>query len=352
MVDESIFYNGVKLINSKDKYGRIPEIFAIDGNRNAGKTTWFSRWLVNRFKKYGEKFMLIYRFQNEMSNIDGKFFGDIRGLFFKNDVMSSKSEEKGLYVSLYLNDELCGWAVPLNAAYKLKKMSHYFTDCKRMFFDEFQVKKDGYVPDEFDKFVTLHNSVARGNGEVTRYVPVYMVSNHISSINPYYKGWGCINEADTIVNGFYKGDGLVVEKCLNEAVAELQRQSAFNRACSGSLAVEHTINNVSLSENHNFIEKVNINGSRYMCNIVIDGKTISLRGVAQDNCRYYFTSKIDPNINTRFVINSSEHTDTTLLVGNNYELIRGIRHAFDIGLVRFSDMATKAAALQFLALTI
>lgn len=346
------FYNGATLLNATDINGQPPEIVISDGNRSSGKTTYFNSWLIRRFKKYNEKFMLIYRYKNELTNVDAKFFSDIQGLFFPSDIMTCEIREQGAYVDLYLNDKHCGYAVALNSAYKLKKLSHYFSDTVRMLFDEFQ--SVDYCPNEIDKFVTLHTSVARGNGQSVRFVPVYMVTNHISSLNPYYKLFNCCIQADRVKNGIIKGDGYVIEKSLNTSVSELQKQSGFNRACSGSLAVEHTINNTSLSENNNFVEKITSNNIKYIANITVDGKTIALKSVFDDkvNARYYFTDKIDSNIKTRFVIDTNDHTDNTLLIGHNFELVKNVRLAFDVGLVRFSDIVVKDCAFAFMAMSL
>ena len=77
------FYDGTKLLSMKDINGNTPELYLCTTNRSAGKTTYFSRYLVNRFKKYGEKFMLLYRFNYELDSVSEKFFKDIQELFFK-----------------------------------------------------------------------------------------------------------------------------------------------------------------------------------------------------------------------------------------------------------------------------
>ena len=56
------YYDGTKLLSMLDINGRKPELFLCTTNRSGGKTTWFNRLLVNRYKKKGEKFGLIYRF--------------------------------------------------------------------------------------------------------------------------------------------------------------------------------------------------------------------------------------------------------------------------------------------------
>ena len=62
------FYSGTKLLSMKDIKGRTPEIFLCTSNRSAGKTTYFNRLCVRRWLKYGEKFMLVYRFNLELDD--------------------------------------------------------------------------------------------------------------------------------------------------------------------------------------------------------------------------------------------------------------------------------------------
>ena len=82
-MSENVFYDGTKLLSMKDINGNTPEVFLCTSNRNAGKTTYFNRLMVNRWIKKQEKFCLIYRFSYELDDVDEKFFKDIGGLFFK-----------------------------------------------------------------------------------------------------------------------------------------------------------------------------------------------------------------------------------------------------------------------------
>ena len=49
--DKPIYYDGTKLLSLKDIDGNQPEIYLCTTNRTGGKTTYFSRLLVNRFLK-------------------------------------------------------------------------------------------------------------------------------------------------------------------------------------------------------------------------------------------------------------------------------------------------------------
>ena len=53
------YYDGTKLLSLSDVNGNKPELYFAVGNRSGGKTTYFNRLLVNRFKKRGEKFLLL-----------------------------------------------------------------------------------------------------------------------------------------------------------------------------------------------------------------------------------------------------------------------------------------------------
>lgn len=75
------YYDGTKLLSMKDINGNVPEIYISTSNRSAGKTTYFNRYLINRFLKYNEKFCLLYRFQDELKDSADKFFKDIHNLF-------------------------------------------------------------------------------------------------------------------------------------------------------------------------------------------------------------------------------------------------------------------------------
>ena len=55
----SQYYDGTKLLSMLDINGKKPEIYMTTTNRTGGKTTYFGRLLVNRFKKTGAKFCLL-----------------------------------------------------------------------------------------------------------------------------------------------------------------------------------------------------------------------------------------------------------------------------------------------------
>ena len=88
------YYNGDRLRNSVDINGNRPEIFIVESNRTAGKTTDFAKFLIDRFIKHKEKFAVLVRWQYEATNFAEAFFKSVQGLFFPEYELTQKMIEK------------------------------------------------------------------------------------------------------------------------------------------------------------------------------------------------------------------------------------------------------------------
>ena len=166
---------------------------------------------------------------------------------------------------MFIDNESCGYAISLNSADQLKKYSHLFSDISRLMFDEFQSETNHYCSDEIRKFVSVHTSIARGSGKQIRYVPVYMISNPVSIINPYYVELGISPRLDDKTK-FLKGDGFVLEQGYVESASLAQKESGFNRAFANNSYVAYASESVYLNDNKAFVEKPD-GQSRYLATL-------------------------------------------------------------------------------------
>lgn len=343
MSNNSKYYDGTKLLSMSDINGNKPEIYICSGNRTAGKTVYFNRLCVNRFLDAGQKFMIIYRFNYEVDNVADKFFKDIGSLFFKNNTMESTRKEKGLYHELYLDGTSCGYAISLNSADQIKKNAHLFSDVSRMIFDEFQSETNNYCPDEITKLFSVHTSVARGQGEQVRYVPVYMLSNNVSLINPYYVALGISNRLNKDTK-FLKGDGFVLEQCYNENAAKAQQQSAFNRAFASNSYAMYASQGVYLNDNIAFIEKPS-GRSRYLCTLKCCGSCYSVREY-YDAGVVYCDDKADMSYPIKISVTTDDHNVNYVMLRQYDNIIHGMRYYFEKGCFRFKNLRCKEAILK------
>lgn len=339
----SEYYDGTKLLSMKDINGNRPEIYMCTTNRTGGKTTYFGRLCVNRFFDKGEKFGLIYRYNYELDDCADKFYKDIGSLFFKGTNMTSKRHAKGVFHELFIDEQPCGYAIALNNADAIKKYSHMFSDIQRMIFDEFQSETNHYCSDEIRKFISVHTSIARGQGEQNRYVPVYMLSNPVSIINPYYVQLEISARLNSNTR-FLRGDGFILEQGFVESASKAQKESAFNRAFSGNDYIAYSSECVYLNDNQSFVEKPE-GVSRYLATIRYKGTDYSIKEFKELGI-LYCDDKADKTFPMRISVTTDDHNINYVMLRNNDLFIANLRYFFEHGAFRFKDLRSKEALMK------
>lgn len=337
------FYDGNRLLSKKDINGQTPEIFISSGVRSAGKSTFFNKWTVNQFIDKGNKFALLYRHKYETKGCSEKFFSDINGLFFPNYEMHDKTFFDNMFTRLYLNDDVCGYALALNNADNIKKFSHLFNDVSVILFDEFQPESNQYLTDEIEKFQSIHVSLARGKGQQVRYLPVIMISNFVTLLNPYYHAMG-IDKRLKNETKFLRGDGFVLEQSSNEAAANAQKQSAFNRALGQTQYLKYASEISYLNDNLSFIEKPSGRG-RYFATITTKNK---MYGIIKFDEFVYVTDKADADFPIKISLTVDDHNTGFVLSDQYAGFIMSLRNYFQMGLFRFKNLECKEIMLNML----
>lgn len=340
------YYDGTKLLSMLDLNGKKPEIYMCTTNRTGGKTTYFGRLCVNRFLDKGEKFGLIYRYNYELDDVADKFFKDLKGLFFPDKTMTAKKRAKGIFQELFINDKSCGYAIALNSSDSIKKYSHLFSDITRMIFDEFQSESNHYCADEITKFLSVHTSIARGQGEQVRYVPVFMLANQVSIINPYYVAMGICNRLNAETK-FLRGDGYVLEQGFIESASDSQKESGFNRAFKENNYVAYSSENVYLNDNYSFIEKPT-GKSRYICTLKYKGNDFGVKEFAESGF-IYCDDKPDSTFPMKITVTTDDHSINYVMLKRNDFFLSNLRYLFERGCFRFKDMRCKEAILNALS---
>lgn len=348
------YYDGTKLLSLMDINGDKPEIYAVTTNRSGGKTTYFGRLCVRKFLKGEGKFGLIYRFNYELDNVADKFFKDIGALFFPRYYMRSERRAQGIYHELFLcmtdsEDKTgvpCGYAISLNSADQIKKMSHFFSDINRLIFDEFQSETNHYCPDEITKLLSVHKSIARGQGMQRRYVPVYMISNPVSIINPYYIEWNVAARLREDTK-FLRGDGFVLEQGWVEGASEAAKGFGFERAFGGNKYTLYSSQGVYLNDNKAFIEKPKSFG-RYLATLKYKGVDYGIREFADEGI-IYCDDRPDKTFTNKLCVTTDDHNINYVMLKRNELFLINLRYFFDQGCFRFKDLRCKEAVLSALS---
>ena len=340
------YYDGTKLLSMLDLNGEKPEIYLCTTNRTGGKTTYFGRLCVNRFLDKGEKFGLIYRYNYELDDVVDKFFKDLGTLFFKGHTMTSKRRASGIFHELFLNEKSCGYALSLNSADQIKKYSHLFSDISRLMMDEFQSETNHYCVDEVKKLISVHTSIARGQGEQVRYVPIYMLSNPVSIINPYYIELGISSRLKSDTK-FLRGDGFVLEQGYVDSASVEQEKSGFNRAFSNNKYVGYSSQALYLNDNKAFIDRPS-GRSRYLCTLKYNGTEYGVKEYPE-NGFIYCDDKPDTSFPTRITTTTEDHGVNYVMLKRNDFFLSNLRYLFERGCFRFKDLRCKEAVLSALS---
>ena len=343
------FYDGSRLLSLKDLNGNDPEIFICTSNRNAGKTTYFSNYLVRRFLKSGEKFALLYRHDYDIDGAGERFFSNIQARFFPDHTMISRNAGEGKYSELFIDEEPCGYALALNNAKYYRQFSQYFSDITRIFFDEFLVEDNtDYIRNEITKFRSLHVSVARGNGAQVRRVPVIMAGNPFSIINPYYSAMG-ISSRLTKDAKFIRGTGWVLEQGFNQSAADAAKQSGFNQAFSNHTYFDNIAEGIYLSDNDSFIETAQ-GKNRYLCTLKYRNKLYGIR-VFEDAGVILCDNRADQSFPFRIAVTTNDMTPNYISIRQNQLLVKMLKKYFHNGQFRFKNLECKNAVFALLSVS-
>lgn len=338
-------YDGTKLLSQKDKNGNAPALYITSSNRSSGKTTYFTHLLFEHYKETKQPFAMFWRYMSELDGAADKIFADQKRLYYPSDTLQGKRNKREPFVSLYLNDEktACGYVFAINGSDRVRKFSARFSGVSEIFFDEFQSETEDYCPNEIRKFQSLYNTIARGSNG-TRHVPVYMASNCVSVLNPYYTALG-VAENWRAGQRYQRGAGWVAEIWWNETAAESMKKSAMGRAFSGSEYYKFAADNTYLLDPAKNIARAQCKTS-YILTLIDEDKEYGVR-YGEDGY-YYIDERPDPSALRRIAVD--RHTVGTN--GARYESVANwhYRKAFDAGCFRYSSQSARAVCFKWLGM--
>lgn len=341
----SNFYDGGKLLSMKDIDGDRPTIYMSTSNRCAGKTTYFTGLLINKFIKTQERFIVLYRWKKELNEVSSKIFENV-AFRFPDYSMSEKKREKGSFSELFLkhgnSKDTCGYAVALNGSDDLRKASGELSSVQRMFFDEFQSESNKYCPNEVEKFLSIYTTVARGGGQQARYLPVYMCSNPVTLLNPYFAAMDVASRLRKDTK-FLRGPGWVLEQNVNESAQNAMRKSGIAKAMGGSRYMEYAASGTYLLDDNTFIAVPDC-PTYYIATLLYDGTACALR--RGDDDVFYFGGKPDNSCPVRIAVTNDDHSLDTTSLRANKDLMRVLRRSWDLARLRFADLKSRDAALR------
>ena len=349
------FYSGYELLSKTDKNGTKPEIYAALTNRSAGKSTFFNGYLVRKYIRTGQKFILLYRNKYEVDRAADGFFNDISTLFYPDLAMDQQTGVKNgfdiLRIGLKSDEkkehfEVCGFATSLAASELVKRYSHLLSDAGIILMDELFPENGVYLKDEIRRFMSIHDSLSRGHYQHSKYLPVIMVGNLIDLFNPYFDALGIVDSL-LLDSHFTRGDGFVIEQDFNEASAQAHKESSFHRALSGADYAAASQEKVYLNTDYDMIDNSVCDIGRYILTIRYNGSLYSVR-YNEQGFFYYISDRPDPSFALQHAATEKDITEQTIYNPTS-PYRKMIKDKYRQNLCKFRNLKCKSAAMHFIA---
>ena len=343
------YYDGTELLNKKDLDNKEPNIYISTSNRSAGKTTFFMKKLLSDYVKDNNcKFALLFRNKYEMKD-SHKIFGDVQKLYPELDgKMESKPQAEGIYYAIFYEKEICGFAISLSQADKLKKYSSVFRNVTQVVMDEFQSEQNKYLKDEIQAFQSVYVSIARGGGYQSRNVKIYLLGNMISVMNPYFIAFGIHKRLTHDNIKFLRGNGWVAEFSFNASASNSIKGNSFFRAFQNSQYMKYSTDKIYLYDTSTFISKPP-KKARYFLTIKYDGKYYGVRECIEEGF-VHISKSYDKSFKRIAVFKEQDHNQNTLMLRSLNLEFKYLKSCFMKGILRFDDLATKNVIYDILSI--
>lgn len=335
-MDNSIFYNPEKILS----YNALLNL--IIGERGVGKTYSFKTFAVKRFLNKGKQFAYIRRYDTDLeasvgSSNDNKFFEQIKKEFPDSTFKITKSKKVR---KLYIDNKICGYALPLSAADSLKSSSYENVDI--IIYDEFMLKEGStqhYLRNEPEIILDLIETIGR-----LRDIRVFCLGNAISSTCPLMSYFNLTLPYNTDIKMF-KDNTIAVEYIRNEKYREVKKASRFGKLIEDTRYGKYAIDNEFLLDSKSFIKKKDNNAKFYFM-LIINGRTY---GIWRDfKTQYiYVSNDYDPNCLVKFAIHEDDHNESTTLarVRSNF-WFKQIINYYRVGRLCFESQTVKNLVMQ------
>lgn len=345
------FYNPTHI----DSYNRIYN-FSI-GSRSIGKSTGWALRLLSNYMKTGEQFIYVRRTKDELDETAPSYFDNAVNILLDADYKIDKFNYKGR--KYYVNDKVCGFAIPLSLQRKYKSAD--YSKVKYILYDEFMVMPwdtGSYIGGktnvlaEVDAMASLYQTVDRCRGSAARNeVKVIFIGNAGTFFNPFFIHFEIDKylRPDTKYLAPKNADYVLEFTTETEATKDIKNSNGYK--ISTNKTRDYAYNNKFADiANDAFILRKPEGRRIPLCNLIYDGKKYGV--FSYPDAGYIYVNHEDmrgavPEI----AITTNDHRPNYLMMKtwHGSEITKLIKGMYDFGSIRFADYKCKMVIDFYLA---
>lgn len=324
----------------------------IIGERGVGKSYGAKEFVADRFINKGKQFVYLRRYKTELKEAMMKkghpiFFEQIvynedgtKNKKYENHKLTNKND------TMYIDNKLCGFAMPLSIANILKSSTYNNVDT--IIFDEFIIDKGcyHYLQNEVEQLLDVIETVGR-----LRDIRIIFLGNAISITNPYFTYFNLslpYNSDIVVSKKDNKGNPLIIVNYIkNLKYREVKKQSRFGQLIDGTEYGKYAIDNEFLRDSKSFIRKKSKTSKFYFI-LVINGKHYGVWCDYKDGLMF-ISNDYDPNCPVVFSINPDDHNENTLLIRcRTSPFFKSIIEHYRLARLCFENQQIKNNVMQYL----
>lgn len=331
------------------------------GGRGIGKTYGAQKRAINRAIKYGEEFVYIRRYADELAMSKGTFFDAISQEFPKYEfrsIVESKiaraqyttaipddfGELSAKEQNAYLKNRVwktIGYFTALSQAQRMKSSS--YPRVKLMIFDEFILEKGRtiYLQEEYSVFQGLYETIDRKK-DTTK---VLFLANAVSIDNPYFIHYGidpddAAREIVSLYDGF-----IVVHFPESKAYQEDAKKTRFGRFLreSDPTYADYAIGN-QFKDNHKLLIAGKDYKADYLYTLETSKGSFSVWNKFGSS-EFYVQAKL-PKVQKVYTTVMANMSTEKIYVDRTSRTLAYLRGAWSRGDVLFDSAGTRVAFLD------
>lgn len=308
------------------------------GNRSSGKSYGIKKRVINNFKKYGQQFVYLRRYENELDATKGTYFDDI--IYNKEFPEDKITFINGCY---FLNDQVMGYCMALSKASEYKSSS--YPNVWLIIFEEFIIENNGYnhyLKNEVELFLGLYMSIDRFRG-----CKVFFLGNNYTLFNPYSLYW---NLRVPYRGRFFKTKNNKVLLEMVNAKADERKVTDFGKIVEGTPFADYAIDNISRVDNKTFVEH-KTNKCSYYFTFKYNNEFFGI-WIDYTVGKFFVSEDVDPSFKIVYSITLDDHTPNTLLLKsiNKSIFFKTFIENYKEGNVYFESMKIKSIVYNVIKL--
>lgn len=341
------YYNGRKLLTTKDKYGKQPVLYISTNNRSAGKTTYFAMFSYYLKKIYGFETVFLCRKVAELKSYH-EIFGDAAAFYEWKETFSTSVKVKDTITQIKIDNECLGYVLCLKKDNDIKKYSPIFRDVELVIEDEYQPEDGKFIKDEPKKLQRILRSIGRGGGAQARDIITILLGNPVTLLNPYLIRFN-IPKYYNVNRDYIKEKRIVAEFTIQQNAAKQMEKSALNELYNDKES-DYVCGKSFLIASQPFIKKCN-GKSKYLFSIIYDDTILGVRQSLKDGS-VHVGKKFDKSCKMVLSFRAADMEQNRIMIANRDFTWNRIRNAFKFGNLYFEDEESKYIMFDLIGIDI